>query len=189
MKNWIKGWLQRRRERKASRKNIKYLESLAQQHQWLDQLRKAGLLHWDVVQRRLFIEADLAVLFMQDAKRWVAFIHNTYLWLYYTLSQQQTEDYFHQEELRAVREQLNETPDLSREDIDRIRRRRRAEIAQSEVEMPRVEPFEFFVVRADATTTKDDGTEVGRLVAVGHYDPASEDMEIAAWEEVRDLLR
>ena len=41
MKNWIKGWLQRRRERKASRKNIKYLESLAQQHQWLDQLKKA----------------------------------------------------------------------------------------------------------------------------------------------------
>ena len=77
MKNWIKGWLQRRRERKASRRNIKYLESLAQQHQWLDQLKKAGLLHWDVVQRRLFIEADLAVLFMQDAmnvcvSRWPA---------------------------------------------------------------------------------------------------------------------
>ena len=50
MKNWIKGWLQRRMERKASRKNIKYLESLAQQHQWLDQLKKAGLLPWDVVQ-------------------------------------------------------------------------------------------------------------------------------------------
>lgn len=179
---------QRRQQKKASRENIKYLETLAQQHQLLDHLRTAGLLHWDVVQRRLFIEADLAVLFIGDAQRWTAFIHNVYLWLYYTLSQQRTEDYFHQEEIKAVREQMNKGANLSREDIDRIRRRRRVEIMQSEVEAPCEEGFEFFVVRADAVTTKD-GTEVGKLVAVGHYEPETQDMEIASWEDVAAMIK
>lgn len=188
MKNPIKQWLQKRRQKKASKQNLRWLQSVAQQHQWLDQLRTSGLLQWDVVQRRLFIEADLAVLFLQDAQRWTAFIHNTYQWLYYNLAQQTMEDYFHQQELKAVREQLNQTPDLSREDIDRIRRHRRAEIIQSDVPTPKVEPFEFFIVRTDAVTIQQE-QNTGRLIAVGHYDPSNDGMEIAPWEDIQQLLK
>lgn len=188
MKNPIKQWLQKRQQKKANKENLKWLKSVAQQHQWLDQLRTAGLLQWDVVQRRLFIEADLAVLFLQDAQRWTAFIHNTYQWLYYLESQTAVEDYFHQQELKAVREQLNQHPDLSRADIDRIRRHRRAEIMQSDVPTPKVEPFEFFIVRAEEPSTA--AAQVsGRLVAVGHYDPDTQHMEIAPWEDVAPLLQ
>ena len=188
MKNPIKQWLQKRRQKKASKQNLRWLQSVAQQHQWLDQLRTSGLLQWDVVQRRLFIEADLAVLFLQDAQRWTAFIHNTYQWLYYNLAQQTMEDYFHQQELKAVREQLNQTPELSRADIDRIRRHRRAEIIQSDVPAPKVEPFEFFIVRSDEPSTA--ATQAtGRLIAVGHYDPDTQHMEIAQWDDIKDLLQ
>ena len=188
MKNPIKQWLQKRRQKKASKQNLRWLQSVAQQHQWLDQLRTSGLLQWDVVQRRLFIEADLAVLFLQDAQRWTAFIHNTYQWLYYNLAQQTMEDYFHQEELKAVREQLNQHPDLSRSDIDRIRRARRAEIMQSDVPTPKVEPFEFFIVRSDEPSTAA-AQASGRLIAVGHYDPDTQHMEIAPWEDIQPLLQ
>lgn len=188
MKNPIKQWLQKRRQKKASKQNLRWLQSVAQQHQWLDQLRTSGLLQWDVVQRRLFIEADLAVLFLQDAQRWTAFIHNTYQWLYYLESQTAVEDYFHQEELKAVREQLNQHPDLSRSDIDRIRRARRAEIMQSDVPTPKVEPFEFFIVRSDEPSTAA-AQASGRLIAVGHYDPDTQHMEIAPWEDIQPLLQ
>ena len=188
MKNPIKQWLQKRRQKKASKQNLRWLQSVAQQHQWLDQLRTSGLLQWDVVQRRLFIEADLAALFIQDAQRWTAFIHNTYQWLYYLESQTAVEDYFHQQELKAVREQLNQHPDLSRSDIDRIRRARRAEIMQSDVPTPKVEPFEFFIVRADEPSTAA-AQASGRLIAVGHYDPDTQHMEIAPWEDIAQLLK
>lgn len=188
MKNPIKQWLQKRQQKKASKQNLRWLQSVAQQHQWLDQLRTSGLLQWDVVQRRLFIEADLAVLFLQDAQRWTAFIHNTYQWLYYNLAQQTMEDYFHQEELKAVREQLNLHPDLSRSDIDRIRRARRAEIIQSDVPTPKVEPFEFFIVRSEEPSTAA-AQASGRLIAVGHYDPDTQHMEIAPWEDIQPLLQ
>ena len=210
MKNPIKTWLQKRQQKKASKQNIQWLKSVAQQHQWLDQLRTAGLLQWDVVQRRLFIEADLAVLFLQSADRWTAFIHNTYQWLYFLECQRRTEDYMHQEELRAVREamkgqggqrghgdrnvasDLNHVPvpsvPLSRSDIDRIRRNRRAEIMQSDVPVPKVEGFEFFIVRSEAVSTAADQA-TGRLIAVGHYDPSNDGMEIASWDELQPLLQ
>jgi hypothetical protein len=211
MKNPIKQWLQRRQQKKASKQNLRWLQSVAQQHQWLDQLRTAGLLQWDVVQRRLFIEADLAVLFLQDAQRWTAFIHNTYQWLYYLESQSAVEDYFHQQELKAVRdamaaaesgtvpaaakgeadstEGLSPKSKLTRADIDRIRRNRRAEIMQQDVPVPQVEPFEFFIVRADAPDTTAAQQATGRLIAVGHYDPANDDIDIASWDDVAPLLQ
>jgi hypothetical protein len=215
MKNPIKTWLQRRRQKKASKENLKWLQSVAQQHQWLDQLRTAGLLQWDVVQRRLFIEADLAILFMGSAERWTAFIHNTYQWLYYNLAQQTMEDYFHQEELKAVRDAMAAAESgtvpaagdgslreqqgglhenrphnaLSRADIDRIRRHRRAEIMQQDVPVPQVEPFEFFIVRSDAPDTTAAQQATGRLIAVGHYDPANDDIDIASWDDVMPLLK
>jgi len=200
MKNPIKQWLQKRQQKKASKQNLRWLQSVAQQHQWLDQLRTSGLLQWDVVQRRLFIEADLAVLFLQDAQHWTAFIHNTYQWLYYLESQSAVEDYFHQEELKAVRDAMaaseasgrvggdSVATKLSREDIDRIRRNRRAEIIQSDVPTPQVEPFEFFIVRSDEPSTAA-AQASGRLIAVGHYDPVSQSMEIAPWEEIQPLLQ
>ena len=177
------------RRRKANRANIAWLQATAQRHQWLDQLRTSGLLQWDVVQRRLFIEADLAVLFLQSADRWTAFIHNTYQWLYFLESQSAVEDYMHQEELKAVREAMAQAPKLSRADIDRVRRNRRAEIIQSDVPVPKVEGFEFFIVRADAPTTAPSEQAAGRLIAVGHYDPSNDDIDIASWDDVAPLLQ
>ena len=77
--------------------------------------------------------------------------------------------------------QKQHSPNLTRNDIDRIRRARRAEIAQSDMKPPRVEGFEFFIIR-DTTDAQPD------IVAVGHYDPDTEQIEMATWQEVKLLL-
>ena len=71
---------------------------------------------------------------------------------------------------------------LSRDDIDRIRRARRAEIAQGDMSAPKVQPFEFFCVR----DTKDKEAQV---VFVGHFDPDTDQIDMATWEDVQRLMQ
>ena len=70
---------------------------------------------------------------------------------------------------------------LSRADAERIRRARRAEIAEGDIEPPKVEPFDMFIVE-DTTDRKPS------IIAVGYFDPATGDTELAPWEEVSAML-
>lgn len=81
-----------------------------------------------------------------------------------------------------MRHALAENKDLKREDIDRIKRARRSEIALSDMEPPKVEPFEFFIIPDSIKTTVEP-------MAVGNYDPNTGEMEVATWEEVKSLLQ
>ena len=56
---------------------------------------------------------------------------------------------------------------------------RRREIAFSDMEPPRVEPFDFLIIP--------ESTEPADPLAIGHYDPASQQMEMTTWDEVKDL--
>lgn len=71
---------------------------------------------------------------------------------------------------------------LTRQDIDRIRLARRQQIAFSDMEPPKVEPFEFFII---PLTTE---AKVEPL-AVGYYDPNTAQMDVATWDEVSELVR
>ncbi len=86
------------------------------------------------------------------------------------------------EELAAVRKALAKDSKLQRMDIDRIKWSRRQEIALSDMQPPKVEPFEFFIIP--------DSTEAAvEPLAVGSYDPNTEKMEVATWDEVKALLK
>ena len=71
------------------------------------------------------------------------------------------------------------------------------EIAQSDMEPPKIEPFEFFIIappdlHADASAenaTVPAGSPVGKLISVGHYDPATDRMEMALWSDVAPLVK
>ena len=100
------------------------------------------------------------------------------------------------EELAAVRKFMAGKPHstLSRGDIDRIRKARRQEITQSDMEPPKVEGFEFFIVSPpdlnDQTTKRPNNkSPVGQLVSVCHYDPETGQMEMALWRDVEPLLK
>ena len=76
----------------------------------------------------------------------------------------------------------HQTSSISRSDIDRIRLARRQQIAFSDMEPPKVEPFEFFII---PLTTE---AKVEPL-AVGYYDPNTAQMDVATWDDVKTLLK
>lgn len=140
------------------------------------------MLGFDHKAHRLFIAQPFASLLMANgADGWINSIHAIYQYTYLRLSQEVWEDYLQKEELAAVREALSKNPKLQRSDIDRIRWSRRQEIALSDMEPPKVEPFEFFIIP--------DSTEAAvEPIAVGSYDPNTGQMEVAVWNEVKILL-
>lgn len=179
-------WIQKLRERRTNRRKQRELAALAQQHKTLIRLQEAGLIVWNQKTRQLFIAEPLALLMMQTAEKWTAFIQNLYAYEQYRLSSKAWEDYMQREELAAVRaaikhQELAGEPPLSEADIHRIRRARRQEIAQTDMQPPRLEGFEFFICR-DTTDAQP------QVVAVGHYDADTEQMEMATWQEVQRLM-
>lgn len=153
------------------------------------------MLSFDPKAHRLFIAQPFASLLMANgAAGWINSIHAIYQYTYLRLSQQAWEDYLQREELAAVREALQTAKEhqpsavspqpssLSRSDIDRIKWSRRQQIALSDMEPPKVEPFEFFII---PLTTE---AKVEPL-AVGYYDPNTGQMDVATWDDVKALLK
>ena len=107
-------------------------------------------------------------------------------WLYYQQAQEAWNAHFLKEELAAVRKasvgENRETVQLSRADVERIRLAARQQVAESDIEPPKIEPFEFFIVQ-DTTDA------AAKLIAVGYFNPETNDMELAPWSEVEPLVR
>jgi hypothetical protein len=201
MTNWIKDWLQRRKaQRELKRKNkenLRTLSQLAQQHRTIVTLQKAGLLAWNQRDRQLLISAPLAVLFMDSAERWTGFIQTLTLYEQYRLQSAAWAEYIQKEELKAVRRAMedgrskmedgktstisHQPSALSREDIERIRRARRAEISQTDMEPPVIKEFDFFIIPETTEAHPEP-------IAVGHYNAQTGEMEMETWERVRSLL-
>ena len=137
----------------------------------------------------------------KGADAWVQSVHNIYNYVHFLQTQQAWEEYMQKEELAAVRDAMQELKNpkqegtaeansqlstlnsqLTREDIDRIRLARRQQIAFSDMEPPKVEPFEFFIV---PLTTE----AAAEPIAIGYYDPGTTHMEVATWDEVSELVR
>ena len=206
MKNIIKKWKERRRQKQQLRE----LSTVAGAFSTLDRLQESGLLEWNQKLRQLYIEQSLALVMMKDVDSWQHFIQNVFQWQYSKECDRAWTDYFQKEELAAVRNYMaknhagKQHGTLSRNDIDRIRAARRNEIAQSDMEPPKVEGFEFFIIAPPELSHTDntDSTEkpsaishqpssqpVGQLVSVGHYDPTTEKMEMALWRDVEHMIK
>ena len=174
------------KKRREQRRKLKELKQFSSTFTTLDRLEQSGLLVWDQKQRRLFIAQSLAVLMMKDAENWVNFVTNVFQWLYYQQAQQAWNDHFLREELAAVRRASvgdgNATVQLSRQDVERIRFAARQQVAESDIEPPKIEPFEMFVVE-DTVDAKP------RIIAVGYFDPETGEQELAPWSEVAPLLK
>lgn len=176
--NLLSRWKQHRQQKKAQKQQRKLLQTWS----WLEQLFQSGMLSFDDKAHRLFIAQPFALLLMANgADGWISSIHAIYQYTYLRQSQQAWEDYLQKEELAAVREALSKNPKLQRTDIDRIKWSRRQQVALSDMEPPKVEPFEFFIIP--------DSTEaVVEPIAVGSYNPATGQMEVATWDDVKQLI-
>lgn len=179
MKSLLRKWRERRQQKRRQRENLQTLHLWAQ----LEKIFESGLLTFDYKHHRLFVTQSMAALMMQNgAEGWVRSVHNIYEYAHWLQTQRAWEDFMHKEELAAVRKAMADNPKLRRPDIERIKRARRQEIAVSDMEPPKVEPFEFFIV-PDSTEAKVEP------IAVGYYDPTTGQMETATWDEVQPLIR
>jgi hypothetical protein len=173
------------KERREQRKKLRELKAFASRFSTLDQLEQSGLLTFDNKSRRLFVAQSLAVLMMKDAESWVAFVTNVYQWLYWQQAQEAWNAHFLKTEIAAVRKASqgdnHQTVNLSRADVERIRLAARQQVAESDIEPPKVEPFEIFIVE-DTVDAKP------KIIAVGYFDPETNDMEIAPWAEIEPLI-
>lgn len=172
---------QRFRERRQEKQRLRDLSNRLRNVATLETLMAKGMLAWNQQRTQLFIAEPLAVVMMRDADSWLGFMHNVTEHAVLEQQQRAWTEFFQREELKAVREALQENPHLSRFDIDRIKRARRDEITQDDLQPPKVQEFDFFIVR-DTRDTQ------GEVIAVGHYQPATEQVELATWDEVRRLM-
>lgn len=189
--NILKKWRERRQQKRKQRETQQTLQTWA----LLEKLFDAGQISFNHKAHRLFITQPVASLFMsRGADAWVQSVHNIYNYVHFLQTQQAWDEYMQKEELKAVRDAMQELKDpkqeetaeassqLTREDIDRIRLARRQQIALSDMEPPKVEPFEFFIIPLSTEAKVEP-------LAVGYYDPNTAQMDVATWDDVKALLK
>ena len=201
MANLFTRWRHRRQRNRKQRETQQTLQMWA----LLEKLFDAGQISFDRKAHRLFITQPVASLLMsRGADAWVQSVHNIYNYVHFLQTQQAWDEYMQNEELAAVRDAMQAAKEhqpipadaptrspsavspqpssLSRSDIDRIRIARRQQIAFSDMEPPKVEPFEFFIIPLTTEAKVEP-------IAVGYYDPNTAQMDVASWSDVAQLLK
>ena len=199
MANLFTRWRHRRQRNRKQRETQQTLQMWA----LLEKLFDAGQISFDRKAHRLFITQPVASLLMsRGADAWVQSVHNIYNYVHFLQTQQAWDEYMQREELAAVRDAMANGQSsmvngqssmansslftfhssLTREDIDRIRLARRQQIAFSDMEPPKVEPFEFFIIPLSTEAKVEP-------LAVGYYDPSTGEMDVAPWDEVQSLMQ
>ena len=176
--NPIKWWKERRQQKRKLRETRDTL------HMWagLERLFESGVLSFDQKAHRLFITQPMATLLLANgADGWLRGVHNIYEYVHWRQTQQAFDEYLQQEELKAVRQAMKGAANITRDDIDRIKRTCRQEIAFTDMPVVKAEPFEFFII-PDSVEAKVEP------LAVGYYDPDSGQMDVATWEDVKQIL-
>ena len=187
----LKKWRERRQQKRKQRETQQTLQMWA----LLEKLFDAGQISFDRKAHRLFITQPVASLLMsKGADAWVQSVHNIYNYVHFLQTQQAWDEYMQKEEMKAVHEAMqaakehqssavsHQPSSISRSDIDRIRLARRQQIAFSDMEPPKVEPFEFFIIPLSTEAKVEP-------LAVGYYDPNTAQMDVATWDDVKALLK
>lgn len=177
--------LKRMKERREEKRRLRELRKMAAAFATMDVMESKGLLTWDEASRRLLIDSRLALVMMHKAEQWQAFVRNLFLWTENREAWRRASEGLQRWELKAVRDYQTKHPEekLTRDDIERIRSAARTTYPE-EQQQTEMKAFEMVIVGMRADTA-----DIERVVvAVGYYDPETEEMELARWEEVRSRL-
>lgn len=198
------------KERREEKRRLRELRKMAAAFATMDVMESKGLLTWDEASRRLLIDSRLALVMMHKAEQWQAFVRNLFLWTENREAWRRASEGLQRWELKAVRDYQTKHPEeqLTRDDIERIRDAARTTYPE-EQQQTEMKAFEMVIVGMRAVEGNQgsqgdrhlgsDGhsepvpetaeTAIERMViAVGYYDPETEEMEMATWEEVRSRL-
>lgn len=178
------------RDKREQKAQLKKLSKYSNIFGTLETLHAHHLLTWDAKARRLYIAEPVAVVMLsQGTIGWENFLQNVWQWTFFKEQQAAWETFFREEEIKAVQEHKKHVAMLTKAEAERIRRARRDEILAEDLETPKVEGFELFVLgdAADKPSEETDGTVAG-IIAVGEYNPESGELSMAMWDEVKEAV-
>lgn len=155
----------------------------------LNKMEKKGLLYWREKDKMLLIEQSLAMLLMDKGRRkFLNFLNHIAMWQSFLLIQKAQENLRIKTETEAVREATKVNPNLSKEDIMRIRQNARENMQMVDPsKLDYVKEFDILVIRSSAISRDEATEENGQLLAVGHYD--GEKVEMAMYDDVKYILQ
>ena len=181
------------KRKSPKRESIKRLKEVARVFGSMQQMERKGLLHWDVRARRLFIAEPLAIVMMNKPETWKAFLSNVFLWQTYVRQNEAWERARIGAEGAAIRRAKESAGVLTEEEVARIRRAADNALAEDKVKVPKMEGYEVFII-SDATPPLRDAEDhtkaeaKGQIVAVGHYAPETDKVEMAMWSDIKRNL-
>lgn len=161
-------------------------EKVASVFSILESIEKHHLIYFDKKERRLFIEQPIAVMMLQQEDGWTHFLQNCMLWITMRLANEAWEKYFVNEEIKAVHRARRKLPHLTPNDIDRIKRTRRNEIAMMDMTPPKIDSFEFYIIKE--SSSEDNDIPSGKILAVGKYDADKDEWEATAWRNIKNFM-
>lgn len=199
--------LKRMKERREEKRRLRELRKMAATFATMDVMEAKGLLTWDEASRRLLIDSRLALVMMHKAEQWQAFVRNLFLWTENREAWRRASEGLQRWELKAVRDYQTKHPEeqLTRDDIERIRDAARTTYPE-EQQQTKMKAFEMVIVGMRAVEGSQGDRHLGSdghsepvpetaetaiermVIAVGYYDPETEEMEMATWGEVRSRL-
>ncbi len=179
MKGLFKGF----RARRENKRSLFRLGEISSLFATIERLAEKGLIHWDRRRRRLFIAESLAVLMLaRGAEGWSAFLNNVYLWLVHADLANQWHSVVVKRQGRAVAEARKARPDLSAADVRRIRHEVEASLAETDVPLPTIKEFEFYVLTNASERSADN-------VLCGVYNPDTDALDLVLWDDVKRAVR
>lgn len=182
--------LKKMREKRKQKTQLKKLREYSHIFGTLETLHVHHLLTWDAKTRRLYIAEPVAIVMLrQGMVGWENFLQNVWQWTFFKDQQAAWDAFLREEEIKAVQERKKHVAMLTKAEAERIRRARRDEILADDLETPKVEGFELFILgdAAGRPSGETDGTVAG-IVAVGEYNPESGELNMAMWDEVKESV-
>ncbi len=166
--------------RKRNKAQLQRLSMISGVFKIIKNLEDAELLSWIERRRQLFIQRSLAIVILAQGKdAWHNFLNNLYLYTVLQLQSRAWDALLIKEQGKAIAdERKRHTGSLTSAEIREIRSRVRRALDPEAIQPPRIEQFEFMVV--------DESDK--EIVLCGVYDPETEQLDMALWEDLLYLL-
>ena len=173
---------------KRKNKQFKELKDLAAMMAIFETLSRRGVIFWRKKDNILIIEEFLVRLKMSEGRDgFLKFLNQVATWQNNILIQEAYAAHCLKVETDAVRKAQRKYANLTKADIMRIRQETRENMPMIQLEqLDCIKEFDFFVVRANATSAQEATKESGQLLALGHYD--GEKVEMAIYDEIKHIL-
>lgn len=163
--NWIKEWMDSRREKKERERVRKQQEQLLGMFASFEQAERSRLVFLDMVNKRVLLSDILTAPFTTNDKAWEQFFQNLAYWFQFRMSHEHWNQRRIFMENQAVRAAKKKYVNLSKEEVKMIRAKAALDMEYDENKAPQLDGYEFCIcdgilrsdVKAEAVGVWKDG--------------------------------